>query len=220
MEVADNYNTWLFERSRPYLGRSVLDVGAGVGTFTALAAPGRDRVVTAEPDSEFADLLEQRFSAMPNVQVLQSEAEDVTLGEPVDSIICFNVLEHIPDDQAAVGRFRELLNPGGRLLLVVPAHPLLLGATDRALGHERRYRKGPLAGLLAGAGFEVEDIRHVNPVGALGWFVSSRLLRSEQIPAGPLRFYDRLVPLLRALDRLHPPFGLSLWAVARKPPHS
>lgn len=220
MAVADNYNTWLFERSRPYLGRSVLDIGAGVGTFTALAVPGRDRVLAAEPDPEFAQLLQQRFSAVPNVEVLAAEAADVTLAEPVDSIICFNVLEHIPDDQGALRRFAELLTPGGRLLLLVPAHPLLFGATDRAVGHERRYRRRPLAALLAGAGFEIEDIRYVNPVGALGWLVSSRLLRSDDVPTGPLRLYDRLVPLLRTLDRLHPPFGLSLWAVARKPPHS
>jgi SAM-dependent methyltransferase len=220
MAVADNYNTWLFERSRPYLGRSVLDIGAGVGTFTALAVPGRDRVLAAEPDPEFAQLLQQRFSAVPNVEVLAAEAADVTLAEPVDSIICFNVLEHIPDDQGALRRFGELLTPGGRLLLLVPAHPLLFGATDRAVGHERRYRRRPLAALLAGAGFEIEDIRYVNPVGALGWLVSSRLLRSDDVPTGPLRLYDRLVPLLRTLDRLHPPFGLSLWAVARKPPHS
>jgi SAM-dependent methyltransferase len=220
MAVADNYNTWLFERSRPYLGRSVLDIGAGVGTFTALAVPGRDRVLAAEPDPEFAQLLQQRCSAVPNVEVLAAEAADVTLAEPVDSIICFNVLEHIPDDQGALRRFGELLTPGGRLLLLVPAHPLLFGATDRAVGHERRYRRRPLAALLAGAGFEIEDIRYVNPVGALGWLVSSRLLRSDDVPTGPLRLYDRLVPLLRTLDRLHPPFGLSLWAVARKPPHS
>jgi SAM-dependent methyltransferase len=220
MAVADNYNTWLFERSRPYLGRSVLDIGAGVGTFTALAVPGRHRVLAAEPDPEFAQLLQQRFSAVPNVEVLAAEAADVTLAEPVDSIICFNVLEHIPDDQGALRRFGELLTPGGRLLLLVPAHPLLFGATDRAVGHERRYRRRPLAALLAGAGFEIEDIRYVNPVGALGWLVSSRLLRSDDVPTGPLRLYDRLVPLLRTLDRLHPPFGLSLWAVARKPPHS
>jgi SAM-dependent methyltransferase len=219
MAVADNYNTWLFERSRQYLGRSVLDAGAGVGTFTALAASGRDRVVAAEPDPEFARQLQQRFSVVSNVEVLAAEAADVTLAEPVDSIICFNVLEHIPDDEGALRRFGELLTPGGRLLLLVPAHPLLFGATDRAVGHERRYSKRPLAALVTGTGFEIEDIRYVNPVGALGWLVSSRLLRSDDVPTGPLRLYDRLVPLLRTLDRLHPPFGLSLWAVARKPPH-
>lgn len=219
MAVADNYNTWLFERSRPYLGPSVLDVGAGVGTFTALAAPGRDRVLAAEPDPEFAQLLQQRFAAVPNVEVLETEAADITIGEPVDSILCFNVLEHIPDDASALRRFGDMLVPGGRLLLLVPAHPLLFGAIDRAVGHERRYRKKSLAALLAGAGFEIEDVRHVNPVGALGWLVSGRVLGSADIPSAPLGLYDRLVPLLRKFDRLRTPFGLSLWAVARKPPH-
>jgi SAM-dependent methyltransferase len=218
MEAAENYNRWLFERARPYLGRSVLDVGAGIGTFVALAAPGRERVVAAEPDPDFARLLEERFAAHPNVEVISSSADAVAPDERVESIICFNVLEHIRDDSAALRRFFEVLAPGGCLLLLVPAHAFLFGAVDRAVGHERRYRKPALGALLSLCGFEVEDLRYVNPVGAVGWLVSSRVLRSEDIPTGPLRAYDRFVPLIAKLDALHLPFGLSLWAVARKPP--
>ena len=50
-----------------------------------------------------------------------------------------------------------------------------------------------------------------------GWFVTSRVLRTRQVPSGPLRLFDRLVPVLRALDELRLPFGLSLWTVARRP---
>ena len=75
----------------------------------------------------------------------------------------------------------------------------------------------PIRDHIAGLGFELVDLRHVNPVGAVGWAISSRLLRRSEIPAGPLALYDRLVPLFKALDRLRLPFGLSLWAVARTP---
>ena len=103
------------------------------------------------------------------------------------------------------------------LLLLVPAHPAAYGRIDAVLGHERRYRKRELGARLQAAGFEVARLRHVNPVGIAGWFVTSRLLRAEQMPSGPLRLHDRLVPVLRLIDRLPVPFGLSLWAVARRP---
>jgi hypothetical protein len=45
--------------------------------------------------------------------------------------------------------------------------------------------------------------------------VAGRLLRRKDVPAGPLRVFDFAVPLLRWLDRIRLPFGLSLWAVAR-----
>ena len=215
MARADNYNTWLLDRSRPYLGRRVLDVGAGLGTFTELAADGRE-VVALEPEAAFATDLRKRFAGRPNVQVVEAEADELEESEPFDSVICFNVLEHIPDHEGALRQFHSRLASGGHLLLLVPAHPFLFGAIDRTVHHERRYRREPLRKLLEQTGFAVQTARYVNPLGALGWLVSGRVLGRGQIPTGPLRLYDSLVPLLRALDRLALPFGLSVWAVARR----
>ena len=215
MRLAENYNAWLFERARPFVGRRILDAGAGIGTFTEQLAAHADLVVAAETDPRFVSVLRERFATRANVRV---EARDATaVDERFDTVICFNVLEHIRDEAAALAGFRDLLDPGGRLLLLVPAHPFLYGGIDRTVEHERRYTRAGLQQSLSAAGFELDVLRHVNPVGALGWLVSGRILRRDQIPTGPLRFYDRLIPLFRALDALPLPVGLSLWAVARRP---
>jgi SAM-dependent methyltransferase len=210
MADADRYNAWLLERAQPFLGTRVLEIGAGIGTFTRTLTEGRD-VVAVEPDPALVTTLR---AAAPSAQVVEGEIGAAPPG-PYDSIVCFNVLEHIADDAGSLGAFRERLRPGGHLLLLVPAHPFLYGSLDRAFAHERRYAKGPLRGLLRDCGFDVVALRRVNPVGALGWLVSSRLLGRDEIPSGPLKLYDRLVPLLRLLDRIELPLGLSLWAVAR-----
>ncbi len=218
MERARHYNEWLFARCRPYLGRRVLDAGAGTGTFAEMLAEEHE-VVAAEPDPELATLLRRRLAARPNARVVELEAAALAEddGAAFDSIVSFNVLEHIPDDQTALNTLARLLVPGGRLCLLVPAHPFLFGPLDEVLGHERRYEKRGLRARLETAGFELEALRHVNPIGALGWLISSRVLGVDEIPGRPLSLYDRLVPLLRALDAIELPFGLSLWAVARKP---
>jgi SAM-dependent methyltransferase len=215
MEEARRYNRWLLERCRPWLGRRVLDAGAGTGTFVELLAEDRELVVALEPDPELAGRLRERVAALPNVRVVAREAAALA-DDNVDSVVCFNVLEHIRDDAGALRALARALAPGGTLLLLVPAHPALFGSIDRALGHERRYRRGDLRRLLADAGFEVERLRFVNPLGALGWLLWSRLGRAGGVPERPLRLYNRLVPVLRALDAVELPFGLSLWAVARK----
>jgi SAM-dependent methyltransferase len=217
MAQAERYNAWLVERCRPHLGAHVLDVGAGIGTFTELAADSCERVVALEPEADFAARLRHRFAGRPNVSVLERDAEGLGVESgPFDSIICFNVLEHIRDDDGALRHFHSLLEPGGQVLLLVPAHPALFGAIDRTVHHERRYSRDALRRQLERHAFSVTDIRYVNPVGAIGWFVSGRLLGRAQIPQGPLKLYDSLVPALRALDRVHLPFGLSVWAVARR----
>lgn len=215
MAEAHNYNAWLLERSEPYLGRRVLDAGAGVGTFTDVVADGRE-VVALEPDAEHAAALRARFADRPNIRVVESEASSAAVGGPVDSILCFNVLEHIADDGRALQSFAQVLEPGGRLLLLVPAHPFLYGTIDRALEHARRYRRRELRAKLGAAGFAIEALQYVNPVGALGWLVWGRVFKWDRVPEQPLRAYDRLAPLLRTLDRVSLPVGLSLWAVARR----
>ena len=220
MERAVKYNRWMLDRSRPYLGDRVLDAGAGSGTFSEMLADGRDLVVAMEPDPAFVAGVRPRFDGHPTGLVLEGDATELTaasLPSPVDSVVFFNVLEQIRHDPGPLARFREVLTPGGYLLLLVPAHPFLFGSIDRVVDHQRRYRKEALRTLLQAAGFGVETLRLVNPLGAVGWFVSSRALRRTTLPARSLRLYDALVPVLRQLDRFELPFGLSVWAVARRP---
>ena len=210
-ERAPRYNSWLFERMAPYVGDRVLDFGAGTGTFTSLLAEDGTRTVVAyEPHPEHASLLRERFAGS-TVRVV----EDMSDGD-FDSTICINVIEHIEDDRKALERIHELSVPGARLLILTPAHAALYGAYDKATGHVRRYGKDELDSKLRDAGFTVRELRHVNPVGALGWLVSGRILRRPYLGEGSLALYDRAVPVFRLLDHLHLPFGLSLWAVAVK----
>jgi SAM-dependent methyltransferase len=218
MAGADKYNDWLLERAAPYVGRRVLDFGAGLGTFTSALA-SRAELVAVEPDPQFVPRLRARFAGNARVTVVEADARWLAGGEPggaFDTILCLNVLEHIRDDATVLLGFHDRLVPGGHLLLLVPAHNALFGEIDRSVGHERRYSRRALRSLLRHAGFGQIEVRYVNPIGTVGWLIASRLMGRTQVPVGPLQAYDRLVPILRRLDRLPLPFGLSVWAVARR----
>jgi 2-polyprenyl-3-methyl-5-hydroxy-6-metoxy-1,4-benzoquinol methylase len=218
-QEARNYNDWLYGRARRYLGRRVLDLGAGIGKFTELAADDGCDVVALEPHARYAELLRSGVGRRPNVEVANATVGELLEASPekFDSAICINVLEHIPDDAATVRATHDLLVPGGHLLLLVPAHPRLYGTVDRRIGHVRRYRREPLAELLRSVGFEIVTARYVNPVGALGWLVTFRLRSPKRWPRAQQRAFDALVPALRHLDRMPSPVGLSVWVVARRP---
>jgi SAM-dependent methyltransferase len=209
MAGAKAYNAWVVDRAAPWIRGRVLDVGAGIGTHTSRLLPLAEEVVALEPDGELATLLRH---AHPDLTVVEGDA--ATVDGPFDAILCFNVLEHIAEDEGTLLRFRELLAPEGVLLLLVPAHPALFGSLDRAFGHERRYTKADLEAKLGRAGLATEELRHVNPAGSLGWLVHARILRREHLPRLGLAVYDRLVPVFRAAESVPTPFGLSLWAVA------
>jgi SAM-dependent methyltransferase len=225
LEVARRYNAWIFDRVKGALGRRVLEVGCGTGTITEFLTD-RELVVGIDVVPEYVAATRARFEGLSNVVIfvhdIQSQADlpppqaGEDRGGGFDSALSVNVFEHIPNDVAALKGVHALLEPGGALTLLVPAHPFLMSPFDRAIGHYRRYTKAELRRKLQGAGFIVEQLRRTNPVGALGWFVNNRILRRRRL--GGVRFYDQLVPLLARIDRLtEPPMGLSLIAVARKP---
>ncbi len=214
---ARRYNEWLFSRARPNLGRRVLDAGAGIGTFTELAADAADEVVAVEPDPQFAAELERRFAGRDDITVVQTAIDEFTGESAFDSVLCLNVLEHVGRDGEALQRMAASLRSGGKLLLLVPAHPALYGAYDRATGHARRYTRSGLRTELERAGLKIDELRYVNPIGAAGWFLRIRLARGDAWPGRSAAAFERIVPLARALDGVRLPFGLSLWAVASAP---
>ena len=222
---AVNYREWLLEVSRPHLGESVLEVGAGIGTMTA-GVLDKPRVIALEFDPDFADRLRERFAGDPNVEVCVGDAAhiDGLLGHthgPVDSVMSFNVFEHIDDDQTAFRNVFEVLRPGGHFVCFVPAFPVLYGGVDHDLGHCRRYVRAELATKTRAAGFEIESLRYFNLPGFFAWGFNTRVLRARRLSGGPgaVRVYDRtVVRAARWLEkRWAPPFGQSLLLVARRP---
>jgi SAM-dependent methyltransferase len=214
MEEARNYNGFLVRliESRAEPGDRLLDFGAGTGLLARpLAAAGYD-VRCIEPDMA----LRVRLRAAG----LEAHAAlDAVPPASIDLAFAVNVIEHITDDVAAVAALRDRIKPGKRLLIYVPAFPLLYGSMDRAVGHVRRYRRRDLAGLLHRAGLRVETIAYQDSLGfaaalALNAFGSG----SGIIDRRAVTFYDRFVfPASRVLDNaLGRPFGKNLLAVARR----
>jgi SAM-dependent methyltransferase len=140
----------LIERFRPKAGTlTILEVGCGTGSNIALLQEFGS-VDAIEPDDHARAFSEQRTGLsikggyLPNVPLEDGR---------YDLIVLLDVLEHIPDDHAALAALRSKLAPGGRLLLTVPGLPSLWSGHDVAHHHQRRYTAKTLEAVVAGAGF-------------------------------------------------------------------
>jgi SAM-dependent methyltransferase len=219
---ATKLGDWMFEQFAPLVRGRVVEVGAGIGTFSErMLAHGVDEALLVEPEAPCAARLRERYGARDDVQVsdalvpgcAQLEAWSGT----VDFLLCQNVLEHIAGEREAVAAMADALKPGGALGLLVPAHPRLYGNLDERFGHERRYTRDHLRSVIEGAGLQVERLYSFNMLGVAGWIVNRRR-KNPQIDARSLKAYELLLPPFRALERRRtPPFGLSLIVHARKP---
>jgi glycosyltransferase involved in cell wall biosynthesis len=222
MERLAPYNKWLHDQFDAYIGNRILEVGAGVGNQTRYFIE-RERVVASDIEAHYLRELRAKFGRRGSVRIASfhfpltpAEREDLQT-EQIDTIVCLNVLEHIEHDVDTLKDFASVLQPGGRLVLLVPSLPALYGTLDINLGHYRRYDRAGLTRVLSEAGFTIESMRFLNRVGALGWWVNSRVLRRRVLPRGQLKAFKWLLPLLK-FEASHPPrFGLSLLALARRP---
>lgn len=220
MSELGTYNRTMFELFAPYLGRRVLEIGAGAGNLSRFLLD-KDVVILSDVETEYLRLLRRRFGSYENVQIRHLDLDSFTAadlgGEMIDSVVCLNVLEHIQDDKRVLGELYRTVEPGGVVVVLVPAHPELYSDLDRNLGHFRRYTKELLEERFREAGFVVEKSGYFNWVGAVGWYAFGRLLKRPHITKAATRGY-RLASSLRALEE---PggfrFGLSTIAVGRRP---
>ena len=194
----DNYYRWILGTFGPRIGRRVWDAGAGVGHVTNLLRERADWVLSTEFTEQNLETLRQRFDGVPEVRV---DFCDLTRPESLefreldlDTIVTLDVLEHLEDDRAAIARYRDILQPGGHLLVKVPAHPFLYGTMDEASLHYRRYGKRELREKLLEAGFELLRLRHMNMVATLPYFLKGRVLKKQRNFSNAIDFRIGLDP--------------------------
>ena len=140
-----------------------------------------------------------------------------------DLVAALDVIEHIPNDKAALEGIARVLKPGGKLLATVPAHQWMWSAHDVVNHHQRRYSKAAFRQLIDQSPLRLESIGYFNsllfPV-ALAERLASKVTGKEDAnlapPAEPLnQALERVFAVERRLiGRVPLPVGLSLFAVA------
>jgi SAM-dependent methyltransferase len=209
--------------------RSLLEVGCGTG----YVLKGIESAFPAAKlcGSEIsADGLAFARARVPGAEFIQMDARAIPFVDEFDAIGCFDVLEHMAEDNQALAQIQAALKPGGILVVTVPQHPRLWSPLDDSARHQRRYGRTELDGKIKAAGFDIK--RSTSFVSLLLPFVLvSRLFARMRPPQGgqelpeleinPIldRIFAKVMTLEFALIRagLSFPAGSSRLVVARKP---
>ena len=231
LSQAVNYQDWVKEAVFPFLGKRILELGSGIGTMSQ-HLPARERLYLTESSALcYPTLHAQIESRQKRGELVFGEQLDLTTNwverltpENFDTVISFNVMEHIEDDLLAFTQQYQILKNSKfkgpkHLVAFVPAHPWLMGSLDHVFEHYRRYNKKRIHTLFN----EIDPsctikMRYFNLVGVLGWFVTGRILKKKEIGIHTIRAFEKIVPLIRRFDDwihefLHFPLGQSLLVV-------
>ncbi len=205
---------------------NILEIGCSVGIFlNQLKLDGYTNAYGVDISDEA--ISQARESGLVNVEV--RDATSLGANRKYQTIIASDVLEHIEDESKALSSWYDVLNPGGALIIFLPAHKYFWSQHDEINHHFRRYNKKYLKKVLEKAGFKIERISYWN---LLLFFVKllvvvfdriffrSRDKKHDQfIEINPL-VNKMLIGLLKLENKYtenhYLPFGVSVFAIARK----
>ncbi|HKO17928.1 MAG TPA: class I SAM-dependent methyltransferase [Acidobacteriaceae bacterium] len=202
---AVNWKTYWSERIGRYICGDVLEVGAGIGANTPyLTCAGATRWVCLEPDRQLIEQLRANVGESSNSvrhEVACGTLASLPENERFDTLLYIDVLEHIEDDAGELKLIAEHLRPGGRVVVLSPAHQWLFTPFDAAIGHFRRYNKRSLRGLTP-VTLVLESLFYVDCCG-IAASAANHLLSQSMPTREQIRLWDkRMIPASRRLDAL------------------
>lgn len=177
-----------FQRFPVSPGDHILDMGCGAGRHAFELYRRGANVVAFDLDQEELDGVEKMFGAMryegeapegATATTVQGNALDLPFPDDTfDKIIASEVLEHIPNDMAAMAELRRVLKPGGRLAVTVPSWlpericwALSEDYHTAPGGHVRIYTRAELEAKLKSTGFRVDGHHHAHGLHAPYWWI-------------------------------------------------
>ncbi len=194
--------------------RQILDVGCGDGLFFP-ELEGYGNVCGIEADDRIVDPDGPYFERIH----LGLFDHSYQTNQKFDWIVMLDVLEHIPEAVTALEKARDLLNPGGRMLLTVPAFNLLWTKHDDFNHHITRYTKQLITRQANEAGLKIDNqhyLFHWTFPAKLFIRLKERISSSDPKPASlPGKISNTILKAFclfeqTTLTQLRPPFGSSL----------
>lgn len=217
MSQAEWYNQWTFKKFERYVKGDILEVGCGIGNFTRTLA--RYGNVWAFDNDSYC-VKETKKLRLPHVNVGLGDIEKnkyFFASKKFDVVVCMNVLEHIENDNVSLQNIYKLLKPNGYCILLVPIHVWLFGTIDRSIHHFRRYSLEELYEMITKINLNILWKRKLNLLGAIGWYISGKIIRTDSIKINQLKLFNTMAPIFLPLeDLVEPIIGTSVLVICKK----
>ena len=202
LEIFDKAHLWrnyVYLIIKKFFGKKVLEVGAGIGSFTKIYTKNIPDITVSEIDNSNYQTLKKTFSSQKNIKVENKLISQFS--ETFDTILYLSVLEHIQDDKKEILNALERLKNGGHLIICVPAHNYMYSNFDKEIGHFRRYEMNFFDNLdLKKA--NIKKSFFIDALGQLIYFLNKLVFNKEVYPSKLKIFiWDKIfIPITLVFD--------------------
>ena len=219
LEIFDKATIWrkfIYALTKKFLSDGMLEIGAGLGSFTANYYKNLQKIVLTDLDEENIKILKKKFSEEKNITINSKRINE--LEGKFNTIIYLNVLEHIKNDLDEINSALNKLNTGGHLIILVPAHQNLFSKFDEAIGHHKRYN----IEFFKFNKFEnakIQKLLFLDLVGYILYFLNKIFFKEEVYPSKlKILLWDKIFsPITIVLDYItRYKFGKNILCIYKK----
>tara|TARA_B110000240_G_scaffold63867_1_gene72770 strand:- start:297 stop:980 length:684 start_codon:yes stop_codon:yes gene_type:complete len=213
-DAAKKFRNYQIYYLKSYIKDPFLEVGAGQGGLTNLYKKFTKDITLIEPDNKLFQFLRKKFRKK-NIKIKNQTIDKIKF--KYQTIIYFDVLEHIKSDLKEVKIASKKLKKNGNLIFNVPAHQLFYNEFDKAVGHFKRYNKKDFKDIEKKTDLKIEKLIYYDSIGLLFLILNKVFKLKETNLKNKIYFWNMLIPLSKIIDKLtFNKFGKSLLCVFKK----
>ena len=201
-DISDNYRSYQIKLFEKFIGKKILEVGAGRGKIIEILAKKEERKFTLlELDENFHKFLKKNFISK-NINILKEKSQDLK-EVSFDTILYLDVIEHIEKDKNELNTAYNLLEKNGHLIIIVPAFQFLFSQFDKNVGHFRRYRKNFFIKYSKEKNLKIKKLAYFDFIGFFIIFFSKilKITNSKKTSLG-IKIWNFLIPLSKFIDKI------------------
>ena len=214
-DSSNNFRNYQLSLIKKYLiKKKIAEVGPGRGGFVKYYKKYSKSLFLVEPDKKLFRLLKKKYYNK-KISVRNSKIQNIK--NKFDTIMYFDVLEHIQNDLKEVLSAKKKLKKNGYLIFSVPAFQIFYNNFDKSVGHFKRYNKNDFNLLSSKSNLKIEKIMYYDSFGLLLIILSKIFNVSNKNLEKNIKFWNFFIPLSKIIDLLtFNKFGKSLLCVFKK----
>ena len=211
---SNNFRKYQLNLIKKFLKNNTAEVGPGRGGFVNYYKKYCKFLYLIEPDKKLCGLLKKKY---PNKKIIIKNSTINKIQTKFDTIMYFDVLEHIQNDLKEVLSAKKRLKKNGCLIFSVPAFQIFYNNFDKSVGHYKRYNKEDFITIASKTNLKIEKILYYDSFGLLLIIFSKIFNISNKNLGKNIKIWNFLIPFSKILDVLtFNKFGKSLLCVFKK----
>tara|TARA_B100000767_G_scaffold52545_1_gene48010 strand:+ start:193 stop:879 length:687 start_codon:yes stop_codon:yes gene_type:complete len=213
-DSALNFRKYQISLITKFINGKFLEVGAGKGGLIPFYKNLIKNITIIEPEKKLFKILKKNYSTK-RFSIKNQTINNIK--RKYDTIIYYDVLEHIKNDLNEVKLASKRLNKNGYLIFSVPAYQNFYSSFDKSVGHFKRYNKKDFIVLGKRTGLKIEKLAYYDSLGFL-FLVLNKLFSLKQTNLeNKVYLWNLLMPISKLIDLLtFNKFGKSLLCVFKK----